>query len=231
MTHTIEKDIRLAQLCDSAFPIGAFAFSNGLESAIEYGIIKNCHDLKLYTRTIVEQALNTDIIAALHSHRALCSNSYEQLYIADSKSYINKISAEARGMTIKMGKRCAEMANLLYPENKQAAQWLNDIETNRSYGCYNISAATLYYAAGMDEQSLFAGLVYGVINTTLNAALRVFRISHKETQKIILELSSHAMKDYLSIKDLELEDMQSFTPECDIIASLHEYGIKRMFAN
>lgn len=231
MSSTTEQYTLLAQLCDSAFPIGAFAFSNGLESAVEYGLIKTSINLKQYTKAIVEQALNTDIIAALHSHRALCSNSYEQLYIADSKSYINKISAEARGMTIKMGKRCAEMANLLYPENKQAAQWLNDIETNRSYGCYNISAATLYYAAGMDEQSLFAGLVYGVINTTLNAALRVFRISHKETQRLLLEISSSASKNYDSIKDLELDDMQSFAPESDIIASLHEYGTKRMFAN
>lgn len=231
MTTTIEQQILLAQLCDSAFPVGAFAFSNGLESAIEFGIIKNSHDLKLYTRTIVEQALYTDIIAAIHSHRALCSNNYELLYEADTKSYINKVSSETRSMTTKMGKRCAEMANLLFPDNRNARQWLNDIETNRCYGCYNISAATLYHAAGMDEKRLLAALEYGVINTTLNAALRVFRISHKETQKLLLELSSYATKDYQTIKDLGLDDMQSFTPECDIIASLHEYGTKRMFAN
>ena len=231
MNTTIEQQILLAQLCDSAFPIGAFAFSNGLESAIEYEIIKSSHNLKLYTRTIVEQALNSDIIAAIHSHRALCSNNYEQLFEADTKSYINKISAESRSMTTKMGKRCAEMANLLFPDSKNAYQWLNDIEKNCCYGCYNISAATLYHSAGMDEKTLLAGLEYGVINTTLNAALRVFRISHKETQKLLLELSSYATKDYQNIKDLELDDMQSFTPECDIIASLHEYGTKRMFAN
>ena len=89
----------------------------------------------------------------------------------------------------------------------------------------------MFRAAGMDEASLFAALEYGTINMVLNAALRIFRVSHIDTQQILKELCALASEDYEKIKELDLQDIQSFAPELDIIASLHEQGTKRMFGN
>ncbi|MBR2980534.1 MAG: urease accessory protein UreF [Odoribacter sp.] len=231
MQNTIRKSILLAQLCDSAFPIGSFAFSNGVESAVENNLIKDKADLKQYARTTVIQALYSDYLAALIAFRAAYGNNYKEILEADNISYIGKLSNESRGMSIKMGRKCAEMATLLFPQNRIVMQWHNDIIEGKCYGCHNISLAIMFRAAGMDEASLFAALEYGTINMVLNAALRIFRVSHIDTQQILKELCALASEDYEKIKELDLQDIQSFAPELDIIASLHEQGTKRMFGN
>lgn len=221
----------MAQLCDSAFPIGSFAFSNGLESAIENSIIKSKEDLKLYARAVVMQNIYSDYLASIVALKAAYSNDYTTIVQADLLTYSSKISHEGRNMSLKMGKKCSEMCTQLFPNNPHGQQWLKEISEGECYGCYNISIAILFRAAGLEAVSLFAALEYGTINMVLNAALRIFRISHIDTQKILRELCSLAPRDYEKIKNLGLNEMQSFAPELDVIASLHEQGTKRMFGN
>jgi urease accessory protein len=231
MYNGIDKTIKLVQLCDSAFPIGSFSFSNGLESAIEYGMIKDAQSLKEYTRSVILQNLHSDFIAALIAFRAAYSNNYNSINQADRLTYAGKISAEGRTMSTKMGKKCAELATILFPKSSLAIEWLQDIESGKVHGCHNISTAILFRAAGMDEGALFTALEYGTANVVLNAALRIFRISHKTIQSLLHEICALAPKDYEDIKELELYDMYSFAPECDILASLHEHGNRRLFSN
>ena len=65
----------------------------------------------------------------------------------------------------------------------------------------------------------------------LSAALRCVRVSHYDTQRILFELSNGIDGLYETIKGLDLEDMYTFVPELDILASLHEKGTQRMFMN
>ncbi len=48
--------IRILQFADSVLPVGAFAFSNGVESAIQAGIVRDVDTLKSFTRTALQQA-------------------------------------------------------------------------------------------------------------------------------------------------------------------------------
>src|SRR6476619_4591943 len=56
---------RMLQFGDSMFPIGAFAFSSGLESAIQKGVVTNAATLRAFTRTALEQAARADCIALI----------------------------------------------------------------------------------------------------------------------------------------------------------------------
>ena len=65
--------MRLLQFTDSAFPVGTFSFSNGLETAATERLVHDAATLEAFTREIVRQAAFTDGIAAIHawrSHRA-----------------------------------------------------------------------------------------------------------------------------------------------------------------
>ena len=43
----------LLQMADSQLPVGAFSFSNGLESAIAVGLVKDAESLKNFVITLV----------------------------------------------------------------------------------------------------------------------------------------------------------------------------------
>ena len=58
MTDAV-KLMRILALSDSAFPVGAFAFSAGLESAVEHRIVTDAASLEAYARQILRQAAFT----------------------------------------------------------------------------------------------------------------------------------------------------------------------------
>ena len=52
--------IRILQFADSVLPVGAFAFSNGVESAIQAGIVRDVDTLQSFTCTALQQAAGGD---------------------------------------------------------------------------------------------------------------------------------------------------------------------------
>jgi urease accessory protein len=78
---------------------------------------------------------------------------------------------------------------------------------------------------------LFASHIYGVASLPLNAALRCVKVSHYDTQLILHDVVAEAMSRYKDVASLSISDMNCFTPELDILASLHEVGSQRMFMN
>ena len=65
----------------------------------------------------------------------------------------------------------------------------------------------------------------------LGAALRCVRVSHYDTQRILFRLAATAEATYDEVRDMTLDEMHAFAPQIDILASLHEKGVKRMFMN
>ena len=53
-------DVNLYQLVDSAFPIGGFVYSLGMESAIKHGVLTNNEDVLRYLKTYLNQVISFD---------------------------------------------------------------------------------------------------------------------------------------------------------------------------
>lgn len=222
--------MRLLQFTDSAFPVGTFSFSNGLETASFEKIVKDAATLEAFVRSQAHQAAKGDGVAALHAFRAFHDKDYEKCLEIDRFLMMYKMNAEARQMISRMGKKLAELAVTLY-DSPMIVQWLKDINEGNTPGCYPIAQGMVFAYAGVSEKDLFCSHQYGVINMVLGAALRCVRVSHYDTQKILEKLAVEIVDLYDAVKDLELTDMNAFYPQLDILASLHEKGNMRMFMN
>lgn len=224
------KVMRLLQFTDSAFPVGTFSFSNGLETASFEGIVKNAKELKEFARSQSYQAAYSDGVTTLHVYRAFLAKDYEKCLEADRYLYGFKMNDEARQMSTRMGKKLGELAVRLY-DNEFIKDWLKAVNEGTTPGMYPTAQGMVFALSGISEKDLFCSHQYGVINMVLGAALRCVKVSHYDTQRILEELSDEVEQLYDEASKMDLKDMNAFFPELDILASLHEKGNMRMFMN
>lgn len=228
----ITRTIRLLQYSDSAFPVGTFSFSNGLETAAHLGIVHDADTLEQYARSVALQGAYSDGVAALAAYRAALGVDYPAVVEADKAIMLFKMNDESRLMLQRMGKKLAELGVRLFGEGESMfPRWLADIASGATPGSFPVAQGLAFAASGLGEEELFASHQYGVVNMVLSAALRCVRVSHYDTQRILSQLAAEAEEHYRKARTMTLADMQSFVPEMDIFASLHEKGQMRMFMN
>jgi urease accessory protein len=221
---------RMLQFGDSMFPIGAFSFSSGLESAIQKGVVADATTLRAFTRTAVEQAARGDGIALIAAHRAAAAGDVDALMRIDAQVYARKLSDEARLMSVRMGKKFTEMgvevigAPLL-------ATWRECIATSAAPGCYPVALAIGFAVQNLSARQAFVVHQNGVAATILGAALRLMKISHIETQKILYELNGLASGAYETAAAARLSDMAGYAPLAEILAAVHNKAHVRLFMN
>lgn len=221
----------LLQMTDSTFPVGAFSFSNGLETAAHEGLVNDAETLEQYTRSVALQGAFSDGVAALLAFRAANKRDIYSVREIDRKLLLFKMNDEARMMLRRMGKKMAELAVRLFTESALIADWLRDIRDESTPGTYPVAQGIVFAEAGLTEEELFASHQYGVINMILGAALRCVRVSHYDTQLILQKLSADVPSLFEQARQMTFDDMNSFVPEMDIFASMHEKGNMRMFMN
>lgn len=222
--------MRLLEFTDSAFPVGTFSFSNGLETAAEEGLVYDAATLGAYTRDIARQAAFTDGVVALHAFRSYHLGYYDGILNADRQAILCKMNAEVRLMTQRMGKKLAELSKHIF-DDPTVTRWLDDIVAGHTPGTYPAAQGIVFAASGVGEEELFCSHQYGVVNMVVSAALRCVRVSHYDTQQIIFESAKTVGDLYKEVSEMDFEDMYTFVPQIDILASMHEKGLKRMFMN
>ena len=228
--NEMTRVMRLLQFTDSAFPVGTFSFSNGLETASFEGIVTNAKTLEAFALSQSHQAAFSDGVAAIHAHRAFMQGNLDKCKEIDKYLYGFKMNDEARQMGTRMGKKLAELGVRLY-DDPFVKEWLEDINKGETPGMFPVAQGIMFALAGVSEKDLFCSHQYGVINMVLGAALRCVKVSHYDTQQILEKLSDNIESLYDKASKMELKDMNAFYPELDILASLHEKGNMRMFMN
>lgn len=221
---------RALQFGDSVFPVGGFAFSGGLESAIQKRVVTDVVTLQAFARTAVEQAAMGDGIALIRAHQAAAESDLDELVRIDERVYARKLSVETRTMSVRMGKKFAQMAAevigvpLLH-------DWLERINDGRTPGCYPVSLAANFAAQGLSARDAFVVHQYGVASMILSAALRLMKISHVDTQRILYQLDTGADAAYEAAAAAGLDDMSGFAPLIEILAAVHVKAHVRLFMN
>ena len=221
---------RMLQFGDSMFPIGAFAFSGGLESAVQKRVVTDAHTLHAFARTAVEQAAAGDGIAVIWAHRAAAAGDGDELVRIDERVYARKLSSETRTMSVRMGKKFAEMGAAVTGAPRLAA-WRERIDAGDTPGCYPVALAVNFAVQGLPARDAFVVHQYGVAAMILSAALRLMKISHVDTQRMLYQLNTGADAAYEIAARARLADMAGFAPLAEILAAAHVKAHVRLFMN
>jgi urease accessory protein len=221
---------RMLQFGDSVFPIGGFAFSGGLESAIQTRVVTDAGTLLAFTRTAVEQANRGDGIGLVCAHRAARAGDVDELVRIDERLYARKLSDETRAMSVRMGKKFTEMGAQVTGSAPLLA-WRERVASGATPGCYPVALAVNFAAQGLAARDAFVVHQYGVAATILSAALRLMRVSHVDTQQMLYAINEDVEANYQRAAEATLSDMAGFAPLAEILAAVHVKAHLRLFMN
>jgi urease accessory protein len=219
---------RMLQFGDSMFPIGGFSFSCGLESAIQKGIVVDTATLAAYARTAVEQAARGDGIALIAAHNAATAADFDALVQIDRLVFARKLSEETRTMTVRMGKKFTEIG-LQVIDLPFLRRWCDYIEAGTTPGCYPVSLAINFALQNLSVREAFVVHQYGVATMILGASLRLMRVSHVDTQRILYDLNARVDADYQVAAKARLSEMAGYAPLAEILAAVHAKAHVRLF--
>jgi urease accessory protein len=220
----------MLQLSDSALPVGGFSFSNGLESAIACGVVCDAVSLEEFTFAAMRLVSTTDCVAARVAHKAAEVGDFDTVIATDKALFARKLNSEQRLMSQRMGRKMTELA-AGFVEDAILARWAEVVACGATPATCAVTQGVAFAACGVEARSLFVAMLYGVETLICNAALRLMRITHHSTQRIIFELSNRVDELWEESITLGIDDMYGFAPQLDLLVSLHEKGRSRMFMN
>ena len=222
--------MRVLQFGDSLLPIGSFSFSNALESAVQEGTVRDTTTLGEFVTAAARRAATSDGIALLEAHRAACKRDIGRIVEADRAVFERKLGEETRTMTIRMGRKLAEVSTAAVTA-PLLGLWLDQVRDGITPGTHPVGLGVLFAELGSPEEDAFAVHQYGVAMTMLSAALRLMRIDHRQVQALLYAADQTVPADYAGVREASLADMASFTPMADILAAVHVRSHVRMFMN
>jgi urease accessory protein len=227
---SIARMMRVLQFGDSLLPIGSFSFSNALESAVQEGTVRDTTTLGEFVTAAARRAATSDGIALLEAHRAACKRDIGRIVEADRAVFERKLGEETRTMTIRMGRKLAEVSTAAVAA-PLLGLWLDQVRDGITPGTHPVGLGVLFAGLGSPEQDAFAVHQYGIAMTMLSAALRLMRIDHRQVQALLYAADQTVPADYAGVREASLADMASFTPMADILAAVHVRSHVRMFMN
>ena len=209
--HTDLKFMTVMQWMSPAFPIGAFAYSHGLEWAIDKDHVSNGEKLQKWITDLLEYgSLRTDAIfisLILRGHDAKKLNELSMaLCPAGERLLETKLQGSAFAKVIE-------------------DVWQQDI------GELSLPIAVALAAKNqsIEQDLILPAYLHAFCSNLISAAIRLIPIGQTEGQRIMLEL-------YTTISDLvqtasgsEIDDLNSACFFSDVSAMEHEYLQPRIF--
>ena len=191
-------------------------------------VVTDAATLLAFTRTAVEQANRGDGIGLVCAHRAAWAADVGEIVRIDQRVYARKLSDETRAMSVRMGKKFAELGAQVTGSPVLVA-WRERVASGATPGCYPVALAVNFAIQGLAARDAFVVHQYGVAATILSAALRLMRVSHVETQRMLYVLGEEVETNYRHAERAALADMAGFAPLAEILSAVHVKAHVRLF--
>jgi urease accessory protein len=209
-----------------AFPVGAFAYSHGLEWAAEAGDLTNAATLSDWLGALLDHgAPRNDAILMAEAHRAAAAHdgarlgAVAELAQALAGSRERRLEAVTQGnaflATLEKVSPCAAFAVL-------RAAWDGDV-------AYPVAVGTATGGHGLPLDPALEAFVLAVVANLVSAAVRLSVVGQTDGQRVIAGLLPHVTRVARAAAGATLDDIGGAAFRSDIAALRHETQYTRLF--
>ena len=209
-----------------SFPVGAFAYSHGLEWAFEAGDITDAETCRAWIADLLQLgSARTDAVLLAAAYRAAQMRDAEALKEVAELAVALQPSAERHLEATTQGHAFMTVSQAAWPSDaltffKAAYQG----ETT-----YPIAVAVAGEGFGMDLRSVLETFVLAFVTNLVSASVRLGAIGQTDGQRVIAALLSLVRETALWACDTTLDDLGSCAFRSDLASLHHETQYTRLF--
>ncbi len=216
----------LLHLC--AFPIGGFAYSDGLESATSAGTVADVEGLRAWLDVCLDETVGrVDGPAVWQAWSAVHEARWDALDTLDEELTALRPSSSARRASRAMGLRLLTTWQTLYPDPRIE----HTVARSRAGGlgpALPIAFAAACVCAGIARRTSVEAFAYTRLSATISAAMRLMPVGQTGAHALLARALDRVpgVVDGIIERDAPVE---SFTPALDIAVMSQQYLHSRLF--
>lgn len=205
------------------YPVGAFAYSHGLEAAVDAGLVGNAAALEAWIAALVSHGSGRqDLILAARAWRAADARDADALADLNDLALALAPSRERRLETGATGRAFTEATRAAWPSALAVLPADRDIAYPVAFGA---AAGT----AGLSLADSLAALALAFAGNLVSAALRLGIVGQTDGQRVLAASVVLAEASGWSAAAASLDDLGGFALRSDIAAIHHETLYSRLF--
>jgi urease accessory protein len=215
--------LRLFQLSSAALPIGAFAYSQGLEQAVALGDVR-CRDTAAtwISGMLGRSVLTLDVPVLGRLHGAFASGDAAEVRRWNDYLFAARGSGELRAEDRQVG---SALARLLSREGvPAAASWVADPRVTLAT-CFALAGVTW----GAPAAQVALSYTFAWAEAQVGAATRLIPLGQSDAQRVLSTLIEGAAAGVGSGLSLADSELASTTPGQLLLSALHETQYSRLF--
>ena len=215
--------LRLLSWLSPAFPVGAFAYSHGIETAVDAGLIRSAADLEGWIGAIVTQGAGfTDAVFLCHAWRAAASGDGESLRRVQSYAAAFRGSAEAALESSAQGRAFLTALAAGWPE----LAIRGEAGTEPAYACVIGAAAGL---SGIPLPHTALAFLHAFSANLISAGVRLIPLGQRDGVRILAALAPVIQATTTRVVATDLDDLGTATLRVDWTMARHETQYVRLF--
>lgn len=215
--------LRLLQLTSSLCPIGAFAYSQGLENAVELGWVRDEASLADWMCGLGPHNLAAlDLPLLLRAHAAWGRADTVGAAAIGARVLANREARELQEQERQLGRA---LANVLSNLGIARAKPLCGHPSASYLVCYALGAVHF----GISGELAAFGYAFAWSEQQANAAARLIPLGHMATQRVLSEVLTHIPAWVTTAQELPDSEIGSSTPALAMSAAWHESQYTRLF--
>jgi len=210
--------LRLMTWLSPAFPTGAFAYSHGIEWAVETGDVANAAALLAWMEDVIGHGSGrSDAILLRHAHRAAhdipALTALAELAVAIAPARERRLETEAQGGAFILA----------------AAPWWPATLASLTALPYPVAVGALAGAQGIAEDHAALGLLQAFAGNLISAAVRLVPLGQSAGLAVLAALEPTLLAVMAETRVASLDDIGGAAFRSDIAAMRHETQYTRLF--
>jgi len=211
--------LRLIWLASPALPVGGFSYSEGLEAAVEAGLVSDESSAADWLVDQLHLALSeSDLAVAAQAVAAFRANEPTRIAALDRWVRRTRETNELRLQSEQMGRSLGDWSRSLEQQPDKLEAFT-----------YPVAFARAAAPIPVPVRDIVLAYAFGWAENMMQSAIKAVPLGQSAGQRILLRLADEipgAADHAIALRD---EDRQAFTPRLAILSAQHETQYSRLF--